>query len=524
MNIKNSQIKSFSSELAIQFLKDQGMNSIQSIQHFAKALDKNFMQYYEDNFDTLVSKYEPDSYIRELKKDSEVCAKIYLSKAYLDFYNIGIDKALKTIEALLHCPHINNKTFNILPTMYLSIRVGLSCEKINAIFMLCETLDLVILKKDSDNRLYYKFTTTTINDCWLKERQVDFEYSNIKAFNIAYYEKHNLYHCGISIETFNRNIKRNIIEITLAFNHLINTDPVLRQIYSINGTRLDIIYATCPVELIAFMLKVSIKKVREELNKLCNKTNFIAKHDKVYIDSYGKNHYTNSEYKWFNKIIVDENTILEEGHPPVDENSIIWFSENLEKSKYYKQFKKNKNNIIERTKSALLLYTLKSSFYNEVKEEVLCKEEQKLEKEDIEKCEAVTFNGYGSIVTLDRLKQIENPKFNPTIYNKLTLDNMNVPKLIKALKKTMYSLVNCKRNALNYLIRQKNYIGELIKEKIYTYSRDTNYKQALQWKEEIEYLTSNQNPNESVLYEYIEVPLYITVKDSNLAMLASIRI
>ena len=149
----------------------------------------------------------------------------------------------------------------------------------------------------------------------------------------------------------------------------------------------------------------------------------------------------------------------------------------------------------------------------EQEEKVYQENNQKLSEEDIEKCENIVFNGYGSIVTLDKLQNIENKKFKPTLYNKETLDNMNVPKLINGLIKTMYSLVNCGRNALNYLIRQKNYITELIKQKVYIYSRDVNYAQAVRWKQEIEYLTSNQNENITILFEYIEVPLYIKAEN-----------
>ena len=82
MNNKNNQIKSFSDQLAIKFLKNQGMNTIKNVQNFTKALDSGFMQYYLDEFDNLVSIYEPNTITRELKRKSKVCAKIYLSKAY----------------------------------------------------------------------------------------------------------------------------------------------------------------------------------------------------------------------------------------------------------------------------------------------------------------------------------------------------------------------------------------------------------------------------------------------------------
>ena len=526
MNNKNNQVKSFSDQLAIKFLKNQGMDTIKNVQNFTKALDPGFMQYYLDEFDNLVSIYEPNTITRELKRKSKVCAKIYLSKAYLDFYNIDIDKALKVIEAFLHCPYMNNKNYNRIPTLYLAIRAGLSEEKINAIFMLCEILKLIKIKKDSNNNIFVKFLPIVLNDPWLEEKFYYFEFSNIKAYDKVYYEKKSIYHNGISITTYNKNIRKAIVEITIAFNELMCTDPVLRNTYYINGNRLDILYAICPIDLIAFMLGISVKKVKEELNKLCNKTNIVSKHDKVYVDTQGLKHYTNSDYKWFNKETITENTILEEGHPPVDEYSIIWHTKNLENSKYYKHYKKNKSSIMEKTRNALVLYTLKN--YIDIKEETILTEEekkieqeekvyqennQKLSEEDIEKCENIVFNGYGSIVTLDKLQNIENKKFKPTLYNKETLDNMNVPKLINGLIKTMYSLVNCGRNALNYLIRQKNYITELIKQKVYIYSRDVNYAQAVRWKQEIEYLTSNQNENITILFEYIEVPLYIKAEN-----------
>lgn len=524
--MNRNKTNSISDQLISDYIKTKNINDLQKIYNFKNALDVKFMQYYLEDFDNLVSPYEPNIILRNLKYQSQVCAKIYLSKAYLDMYNISIDKALKILEAFLNCPYLKPNFYIKIPTRYLSIRGQIGLKKINALFNLYEVLGFIITKKDREGT-YAKVTPLVLNDPWLKEKFYYNEYQNNKAYMIAKDIKENLYHYNIDQNTKNKNIRRSIIEITLAFNHIIETDPVLHNQYYINGIRTDIVYAICPVKFIAFMLGISEKKVRKELNKLCNKTNFISKHDKMYIDSFGKKHYTNYEYKYFNKEIITKDTKFEDGHPIIDEDSIIWHEINLENCKYYKSFKANKDNIIMTVNNALTIYALRDliNLVDEKEDEIITPELQKLNQEELAKGEGTYFKGFGSVYNnIEILKKYEHKKFKPYMPTKLKLDDMNVPRLIQALKKTMFSLNNCGREAYNRLLKQKNYIEEIIKEKVFIYSKEINYKQAKKWKEEIEYLTSNQNPNEQVLYEYIEIPLYVTQGEQILERLASIRI
>lgn len=540
---KKDKINSFSDQIIFDYIQNQNITDNKDVTNFIKVLAGNdYTQYYLDNFDAFVSKYEPNTYTMNLKRDSIICNKICMAKFILDFYGIRVDVALKAIEAFINGPYINTKTITKLPTKYISNRVGLSQKKVNAVFDLCGYLKLAKIEKDEKYNLYVKFTNEALNDPWIKAKKDYFKLANNKAFAKAYHIDETLYHYGVERKTFNKNIRREIIEIILAFNHIIDTDPVLRNQYYINGNRTDIIYAICPTEFISFMLGVSIHKIKKELNKLFTKTDFISPHDKVYIDSFGKQHYTNPEYKYFNMQKVNENTILEEGHPIVNEYSIIWHEENLEKCKYYKHFKNNKNNILEKVSLGMILYTFKN--YINIDNNTLLKEtdlDNEIIKEDINKyqeykinpfndkdndiCAEIVYSGNGSLITIDDLKTIESDKGpKPYLSNAEQLNKMSIPKLINVFKKTWDSIVNCGINALKYLIRQKDYIIRLLQEKIYNYSRDINYKQALRWKQEIEYLTSNQNENSSILYEFVPISLYIKKKDDIKEMLDSIRI
>lgn len=522
-NIKNS----ISDQITLNYIKNKNIDTLQKVYDFRKALDNDYMQQYLENFDNLVSIYEPNSIIRNLKQESPVCAKIYLSKAYLDIYRISIDKALKLLEAYVHCPYLKANTYNKVPTKYLAIRVQIGLKKITTLINLFKILGFIEVKTDKIGTTYIKVTSEVLNDPWLQEKLFYNEFQNNKAYYIACNINENLYHYKISLKGKNKNIRRSIVEITLAFNHLLKTDPVLHNKYYINGVRTDLIYAICPVKLIAFILGVSEKKVRKELNKLCNKTNFISKHDKMYVDSWGKNHYTNSDYKYFNKETITKDTVFENGHPIIDQDSIMWHEENLEKCKYYKSFKKNMNSIIESVDNALTLYALKDISNlenNSDEEENDTPELRKLNQEEINKSIETWSNGCGSITTLDALEKKSKQLIIPYLPSKTKLDEMTVPRLKQALTKTMMSLRDCRRKAYNRLWRQKQYIEELIKEKIYNYSRDINYKQAERWKEEIEYLTSNQNPKTEVLYDYLEIPLYKTYKEQILEELESVPV
>ena len=498
--------------------KDNDTITLEEIAQLLK--DQEYMTIYQKNFDSMISKFEPNSEGRKLKYNSRLCATIMGCKRFFIYNNIRIDLVLKTCKVIFYdCRR--HKYLSKLSTRPICYRCQISFTQLKIILDVLERFNFINLRY-INGEPFITLNTNFKNDCWVRDLSKRF----IKITESAYMKCRNdgigLYFYSKSSKTIRKNIRQSIIDITLGYNELYPTTYGINNGVTYN-MRADIAYYEVPVNLIASMNNMNVTDIRRYLNYMCLKTPIISKHDKVYVDNDISKHYVNDRYStdcWVEDI---KNVELEEGHPPVTENSIILHWEPFKNSKYYNRYLKNRNRIksdIERyikvkgVKEDLEEDFNETAYINKLtkkhsKQFNLNNEQDEREAAALELLNPEHATGY--ITTQKSLQFCQDITSKPYMLNKNIIDNMEISELFWAMKNTLENIMYIGKRALKRQGQQLEYIIKRIPKVVWDLAKQKP-KLARKWKKRIEYYTSGEGKSDMYL-AFIKIDLPYSIEE-----------
>lgn len=286
--------------------------------------NKNIEAYYDNKNWT---------WYLDIKKNSQVIGKLLPFIDSFKAINVDLDSVIITIVSLFHYAK-NKSRYYKLPDRFLTLRNQLSKNKTTQIIYILSKANLVEIKKEG-NDIWVKLNTKILcNDIYLKTKRNRFKKADKQKLNICKKKYKTVFFYPYAQKTVNNSKKRDILGLTLAFNELLEPFMPIEQkkLEETFGKRQDIKYVEIPVKLISKILGIKESQLRNYIHKLYKFTNYISKHDKVYIDSHNMKHFYNDFYKHCDLTEV-KNTELEEGHPEVTSNSAIIHNYKFENSK-----------------------------------------------------------------------------------------------------------------------------------------------------------------------------------------------
>ena len=346
------------------YIKD--MNFIDNLNTiYLNNIDKNEI----DNFSNLINLfnnfnlkneilYNSNKYINKHerfkveKSNSTIFAMLINNKKFLDYYNININKALRAIMTLTYTLEKQNCDIK-LQDRYICENSDLSRSQLYNLLRLLDNKEIIKYFIDKGEKRV-KALTLLKNDPLIIKMNKELYKGKISAFDKCLrFKNPGVYYNESTYLTKKNHLKQNIINITLAYNELLN-------IYS-ESNREDIKYIIIPIPLISDMLHIQERKIKKIIKNL-TKSSWLKPHNLVYVNTFGMDHYFNDSYKWFNKRDWRD-IILEEGHPVVNEYSYIIFKDPFKESKWYKNYKNYKNDMIEEVKNAIISNSKKQKYY-----------------------------------------------------------------------------------------------------------------------------------------------------------------
>lgn len=298
--------------------------------------------------------------------ESKVLQILYNYEEIFNSLDISFNDLYRTILATYwYTLEYNLTTYTRVPNRFLVDVSHLSKDKVDNIMLILSSTDLLDIKQE---KFYLLFK---LNLELFKED----EYTNIRLKTVSkslatkllkvMENKNSIYFYDYNKIIKRRKLLENILCMMLAYSEL-NQEKLF------TGTRfvktddriVEIMYAECPTELIAYINKMSVKRLRQYLKRVCHSTNYIKQHDKMYSDilrdkdnrlkeiEYSPSHYLNKNYKNYElsnwRYMCDRNgNCYEYNHPRVTQDSYILFMENFRNCSMgkrvlakYKQFKK----------------------------------------------------------------------------------------------------------------------------------------------------------------------------------------
>lgn len=363
----NSLVKTLNENYINKYSDSDKLKTFVEFSNISKENTFKVLKDFQENIDSFISPFEPYKELREEKTNSIVCALIYKYQSLLKNWNIPINKAIQFFIALYYAAHKYKNSLCVIPDRFIGERCDLSRKQMNKLLKLAVKLNLVIIKK-SHKDIYFKLEKVFRKDSYFEKCNQFYWFINDRVWVTTGNTSSGVKFHHYAASTVDRYMKQDIVGITLAWKELVNEQTILNLLNPANN-RIDLIYAEVPASIIAYCKNISIKKVERYLSELCKNHSWIKKHNKVYVDAVDVqedgykmiyNHYINPDYKSFEMKSFD--TIkLEENHPPITQNSVIFFREPLEASKYYKHYLKHKQEYLNWVEEAIIATTLKDS-------------------------------------------------------------------------------------------------------------------------------------------------------------------
>lgn len=295
----------------------------------------------EEYNDVMVAYNSVDSYYNnqkwnwysDIKKQSQVMGKLLPFANLFSNLNVDIDSAITTLVSLFNYAK-NKSRYYKLPDRFLTLRNQLSKNKTTQIVYIFAKAGLVDIKREG-NDIWVKLNTKILcNDIYLRTKINKFKKTDMQKLKVCRREYETVFFYPYTKKTVYNLLKRDVLGITLAFNNLLNPykPEILKRIENTYGKRQDIMYVEVPTKLISRILHIKETQLINYVSKLYKFTNYISKHDKVYIDSVNMEHFYNELYKFCD--LADVKDIkLEDGHPEVTPNSAIIHISNFKNSK-----------------------------------------------------------------------------------------------------------------------------------------------------------------------------------------------
>ena len=303
---------------------------------------------------TVEEYYNNRTWHLEEKKNSQVMGIILKYGTLFKQYGISIDNVIKTLCSIYNFGH-NQKSYFALPDKFVTFRTCMSRNKTHQVVNILSKTDILDVKY-SGNTILVKLNNRLLEYDDYFQRKAD-KFSNQDEKILSYCKSKYGYvsYSPYVRKTVVNHWKKTILGITIAYNDLMdefikskNNNP-----YAKYNDREDIRYIEVPIDIICRALKVSEAKVMTYLCKLAKFSNYISKHDKVYIDTELLKHYYNEEYKEcdLSKVYKVE---LEEGHPEVTKYSYILYRAEFDLSKVGKYINAHLDEYKEIVKRELL--------------------------------------------------------------------------------------------------------------------------------------------------------------------------
>lgn len=305
--------------------------------------DKKMKEFLETTNDIMTAYNSVDScyddqkwnWYSDIKKQSQIMGRLLPFANLFKALNTDIDSAIITLVSLFHYPKNKSRYFK-LPDRFLTLRNQLSKNKTTQIVYIFAKAGLVDIKREG-NDIWVKLNTKilcNVNDYYFRMKCKRFKKIDKQKLNICKKEYKTVFYYPYTKKAVDNIRKRSVLGLTIAFNMLLEPfkPDALKQLEETFGKRQDIMYVEVPVKLIARILGISEIQLRNYIYKLYKFTNYISKHDKVYIDSNNIKHFYNDFYKYCDLANV-KNIELEDGHPEVTDNSAIIHINNFENSK-----------------------------------------------------------------------------------------------------------------------------------------------------------------------------------------------
>ena len=285
------------------------------------------------------------TWYRKLKEESEIFDIIIRHKIYFqnDKRYVKFEKIFNVIHGLLAYTKIHNvKTYTRVPDRLLTKHSQLSRDTVFFIINECRKLGLIKIKIKK-GWVLFKLSDSIINDP-LINYLADSHISKIRYKENEITSKHNtLFFEEPTIITRNKKLTKTILGLSIAYTELYRKQIIgEKRLDDIDkfGERSDIYYLQIPIPIISKILGISRNKLIRYLSHVCNGSRFLAKHDKVYIETKEVDNYYQELYKKF-KLENSKNIILDDNHPLVTKYSYILFMDEFKKTRQYKDIVKN---------------------------------------------------------------------------------------------------------------------------------------------------------------------------------------
>lgn len=433
----------------------------------------NNIKYANENVEGY---YGNNTWHLELKKNSEIIGILLQNLNYFNNINVNLDQVITTLCSLMnYCK--NRYNFFTLPDRFVTIRNELSKEKTESILFILSNTDILDIKY-VDDKLNVKLNRDIVaKDEYLNYKKEAFYFSDCRVYDRCCKDG-TIFFFPPTKKTILRNIRFTLLGLTVASYQLQKQNNILQNIPNIE--RPDITYMEIPIDEICYITKCDKRLIYKYLKELCKNTNYVSKHDKVYIDSKGMKHYYNNAYKECDLTKVDTDN-LEEGHPKVTNNSIILYNDNFKLSNTGKYITKNLEKykaMYKRIKLFLSIdkvsYKFKDKFIKEDTKEYNYKS---YIDEDIQVSEAFFNEEFkcGRNISLSEIRGLKNStRKNPIKFKVKNIDKLPFQKLCKHLKEILDYLEECEDNVLNYYTKLSTQLINRIQFYIQQYKQENS--------------------------------------------------
>lgn len=430
-------------------------------------LDNNLMEEYEkfcdesrninyayQNVDRV---YTKQTWNYEDKKNSEVLGILLQFKDKINKLNMTIEQAIITLCALDQ--YCDLDTFFELPDRYLTIRNQASKYKTRYLIEILSKTKILSVKHRHNTILVKLNRKLLKKDPYMQKALKRFWTNNEKALYKCKYIYHSTKYEDISSQVIAKNKREMFIGITKAYNDLCGSfimNDYTKSMNKLYGQRADIDYWECPVHIISDALNISQKEVTEYMHMICKKTNYISRHNKVYVNSCTSDNYYNPNYRQENPLVKYNTTELESTHPVVTEFSLIVHTKNFYSSKTYKNIK-NKDklykSIVINELNDMKISSYDSAFRNSTEIDIQDTMRKRLGKSESEE-NIHLYSWADDIIDLYKYNQKlkhKNTKYTPRLK---IYDDADLNTCVNFLIKCKDKLAVCQDSDLNYYLKK----------------------------------------------------------------------
>lgn len=429
---------------------------------------------------TVEEYYSTKTWHLEEKKNSQVMGIILKYGTLFNQYGISIDNVIKTLCSIYNFGH-NQKSYFALPDKFVTFRTCMSRNKTHQVVNILSKTDILDIKY-SGNTILIKLNNRILEYDDYFQKKAD-KFSNQDEKILAYCKSKYGYisYYPYARKTVVSHWKKSILGITLAYNDLMdeyieskNNNP-----YAVKyNNRADIRYIEIPINIICRVLKVSETKVMTYIYKLAKFSNYISKHDKVYIDTNTIQHYYNEEYRKCD-LAKTYKTELEVGHPEVTKYSYILHKPEFNETKIGKYVNDNIEEYKEIVRRELLFIDIDK--FNDTFKNFEDETDNSNENDNIDNYYNDNFNLHhrdlslsddaksaldeyfdedfkcGSIIDFDKIHQkpisVEQYKKIKLVVNAKKISKLSFENTCKQIKKIIENFPDNRKKDLSYLIR-----------------------------------------------------------------------